>query len=236
MDDAETPLVGGRVTARVVRVGETVRRPVVGDRTVQHCLLSHLERTGFKGCPRFLGIDELGRETLSFLPGDVPWDLGHYSDAQLSAAADVLRRFHDATTDFAPVQRQRAEVMCHNDWGPPNAVFHNGLPYGIIDFDTIAPGLRLWDLGYSAWSWLDIGNPDYTADEQLRRLAVFAEAYDLLTCSVRQIAAFVLARQATLAAWAKARGKAEMATWATSTAEWTVSNIIKKLLPTSFPE
>jgi Phosphotransferase enzyme family len=236
MDDAETPLIGGRVTSGVVRVGETVRRPVMGDRTVQHELLSHLERRGFKGCPRFLGIDELGREILSFLPGDVPCDLGHYSDAQLSVAADVLRRFHDATIDFEPVRKKSAEVMCHNDWGPPNAVFRNGLPYGIIDFDTIAPGLRLWDLGYSAWSWLDIGNPDYTADEQVRRLAVFAEAYGLPTCSVPQIAAFVLARQATLSAWARGRGKVEMATWATSTAEWTVSNIIRRLLPTAFPE
>jgi Ser/Thr protein kinase RdoA (MazF antagonist) len=236
MDKAETPLGGGRVTPGVVRVGETVRRPIVSDRTLQHDLLSHMERTGFKGCPRLLGIDELGREILSFLPGDVPCDLGHYSDAQLTAAADVLRRFHDATTNFALVQKKSAEVICHNDWGPPNAVFRNGLPYGIIDFDTIAPGLRLWDLGYSAWSWLDIGNPDYTADEQLRRLAVFADAYALSTCLVHQIAAFVLARQATLAAWAKVRGKAEMATWATSAAEWTVSNIIKNLLPTAFRE
>ena len=147
-----------------------------------------------------------------------------------------MRGFHDATIDFAPVEKQSAEVMCHNDWGPPNAVFRNKLPYAIIDFDTIAAGLRLWDLGYSVWSWLDLGNPEYTADEQLRRLAVFADAYALPSCSVRQIAAYVLARQTTLAAWAKARGKIEMAAWATSAAEWTVSNVIKKLLPTAFPD
>lgn len=236
MDDAETPLAGGRVTASVVKIGETVRRPIAGDRTMQHELLIHLERGRFSGVPRFLGVDGLGREILSFLPGEVPSDLGHYTDAQLSAAAKLLHRFHDATTDLASVQRQRAEVMCHNDWGPPNAVFRGGLPYGMIDFDTIAPGLRLWDIGYSAWSWLDIGNPDYAADEQLRRLAVFAEAYFVSTCPLNQIAAFMLARQATLAAWAKERGMAEMAAWAASTAEWTVSNIIKKLLPTAFPE
>lgn len=236
MSDAEEPLVGGRVTPGVTRVGDTVRRPFVQDLTLQHELLSHLERVGFEGCPRFLGIDEAGREILSFLPGEVPRDLGHYSDAQLSAAADLLRRFHEATADFPPVRQQQAEVMCHNDWGPPNAVFRNGSPYRMIDFDTIAPGLRLWDLGYSAWSWLDIGSPDYTANEQLRRLAVFADAYASPSCSLHQIAVFVLARQATLGAWAKGRGQSAMATWATSTAEWTVSNMIKKLLPTAFPE
>ena len=105
------------------------------------------------------------------------------------------------------LRSNRPKIMCHNDWGPPNAVFRNKLPYAIIDFDTIAPGLRLWDLGYSVWSWLDLGNPEYTADEQLRRLAVFADAYALPSCSVRQIVAYVLARQTTLAAWAKARGE-----------------------------
>jgi hypothetical protein len=59
MDDAETRLVGGRVTAGVARVGETVGRPIAGDRTLQHNLLVHLEQKGFTGCPRFLGIDEL---------------------------------------------------------------------------------------------------------------------------------------------------------------------------------
>jgi Ser/Thr protein kinase RdoA (MazF antagonist) len=238
MDDAETPLVGGRVTAGVTRVGETVRRPISGDRTLQHNLLAHLEQRGFAGCPRFLGIDELGREVLSWLPGHVPAELGHYTDAQLSAAARMLRGFHDATADFAPVQEQAAEVMCHNDFGPCNTVFSDAIPCAIIDFDTIAPGLHLWDLGYSAWLWLDIGDPDldYSADEQLRRLTVFEDAYGLSTCSVDQIAAFMLARQATLATWAKGRGHVEMAAWATSAAEWTVSNIIDRLLPTAFPE
>ncbi|WP_173510153.1 phosphotransferase [Sinorhizobium psoraleae] len=67
--------------------------------------------------------------------------------------------------------------MWHNDWGPPNAVFRDGLPRGIIDFDTIRSGMGLWDLGYSVLAWLDLGNPDYTADEQLRRLFAFADRY-----------------------------------------------------------
>jgi hypothetical protein len=36
-------------------------------------LLSHLHAVGFDGAPRPLGIDERGREVLSFIPGTVPW-------------------------------------------------------------------------------------------------------------------------------------------------------------------
>lgn len=230
-DDAEIPLTGGRVTTGVVRIGETVRRPISGDPTLRHQLLAHLERWEFAGTPRFLGTDDRGREILSFLPGEVPSDLGHFSDAQLSAAAALLRRFHDATVDFPPVREQVAEVICHNDWSPPNAVFREGLPCGMIDFDAAAPGLRLWDLGYSAWLWLDLGNPDFAADEQLRRLTGFADAYGLQPGSADQVAAYALARQTSLAVYAERSGKAELARWAASSAAWTVSNITEKLLP-----
>ena len=100
-EDAETPLAGGRVTQGVVRIGETVRRPITGDRSLQHDLLTHLERRGFAGAPRFLGLDAQGREILSFVPGAVPDDLGPYDDAQIAAAARLLRGYHDATVDFA---------------------------------------------------------------------------------------------------------------------------------------
>jgi hypothetical protein len=95
----------------------------------------------------------------------------------------------------------------------------------MIDFDTIAPGLRLWDLGYSAFSWLDLGDPDYTGGEQHRRLSIFADAYDLPSCSASQIAVHAVARQTALATSAEARGKAEMARWARSAAAWTVANL-----------
>src|SRR5262245_16638835 len=96
---AELPLEGGRTTAGVVRIGDTVRRPLKANAPFVHELLRHLEARGFSGAPRFLGTDSEGRETLSFLPGDVPPELGHFSDAQLMAAARLLRQLHDATLD-----------------------------------------------------------------------------------------------------------------------------------------
>lgn len=234
MSELEVPLVGGRITAGVMRVGDTVRRPITADRSDVHDLLRHLEAIGFEGTPRLLGIDEHNREILSYLPGDVPRDLDHFSDVQLRSAAALLRRFHDTTAYSLLARRQSAEVLCHNDWGPPNAVFHQGLPYGIIDFDTMVPGLRLWDLGYSAFAWLDLGNPDYTGAEQVRRLSVFSEAYGLSACSPAQIAAYAVARQTALASSGRVKGKTEMADWAASAADWTIVNVTEKLLPTGY--
>lgn len=228
----EIPLSGGRVTAGVVRVGDTVKRPMSGDRSTVHALLNHLEASGFDGASRFLGVDEAGREILSFLPGEVPADLRHYSDDVLLASAALLRRFHDATETFAPVAEAKAEVVCHNDWGPPNAVFRDGKPYALIDFDTVRPGLRLWDLGYSASAWLDLGNDDYSGTEQIRRLGVFASGYGHPDCQPAQIAAFALARQAALAAVGHARGTMDLADWAQFISRWTTANITETLLPT----
>nr|WP_026876336.1 hypothetical protein [Jiangella gansuensis] len=50
---------------RVVRVGETVRRPVMPWSAAVQALLLHLEAVGFPYAPRFLGLDEHGREVLS---------------------------------------------------------------------------------------------------------------------------------------------------------------------------
>ena len=68
----ETALVGGDVNVGenvVVRVGDTVRRPVGPHTAYAHALLRHFERVGFDGAPRVLGLDEQGREVLSYVEG-----------------------------------------------------------------------------------------------------------------------------------------------------------------------
>jgi hypothetical protein len=56
----EKPLPGGNVSASVVRVGDTVRRPAgFWSRSVD-ALLRHLNAVGYEGAPRSLGFDELG--------------------------------------------------------------------------------------------------------------------------------------------------------------------------------
>ena len=84
----------------------------------------------------------------SYLAGDVPVELdASFSDATLTMAAQLIRRFHDATADTELTSGQ--EVVCHNDLSPCNFVFRSGKPVAMIDFDNAAPGTRLHDLGYA---------------------------------------------------------------------------------------
>ena len=174
----EVPLGGGRLTQGVVRVGDTVRRPMGPHSPFVHRLLRHLEAVGFEGAPRLLGIDEQGREVLSFLDGWVPPNLSRFADHALVAAARLLRRFHDATAGSALAGRH--EVVCHNDPSPCNAVFVDGHPAALIDFDHAAPGNRLRDVAYAGWLWTlsaDGDAPPVAA--QARRLRLMAETYGI---------------------------------------------------------
>lgn len=163
----------GGFMQKVVRVGDTVRRAPRGDVEFIRRLLGHLESAGFTGAPRWLGTDEQGRDILSFVEGKVPRALGHFDDATLREAARFIRRYHDATAPFCADGR----VACHNDPNPCNFAFRDGVPAGIFDFDNAAEGERIFDLGYAAWTWLNIGNDKAAPEEQLRRLKLFAEAY-----------------------------------------------------------
>ena len=61
-----------------MRVGDTVRRATGPWTPAVHALLRHLESVGFDAAPRVLGVDERGREVLTYLEGetigdDDPW-------------------------------------------------------------------------------------------------------------------------------------------------------------------
>jgi hypothetical protein len=78
--DGELPLRGGRTTAGVVRVGNTVRRPPSPNVQLIRRMLCHLSRRKFGAPPIFLGVDERGRDILSFIEGDVPAELAHHDE------------------------------------------------------------------------------------------------------------------------------------------------------------
>ncbi|WP_052715798.1 phosphotransferase [Devosia chinhatensis] len=224
MTEREHPLPGGQVNS-VVRIGDTVRRATKRDMSLQHALFAHLAAKGFAGAPRFLGHDEEGREILTYLPGEVFYDKDDFSDAQLVAAARLLRAYHDATLDFPPVRAAGAEILCHNDWTPANTTCLDGLPSGMIDFDTAAPGTRLWDLTYSAWMWLGLGEPVWSPQHQRRRLVLFVSAYDHPSCTPALVAACLPARQAGRIRFARAQGLPAALAWAENALDWTLGNI-----------
>jgi hypothetical protein len=217
-------LSGGRTARSVVRVGGTVRRPPALNDEFARALLGHLERQGFDGAPRFLGVDDAGRRIFSFIAGDVPDELGHHDDERLAAAARLIRRYHDATDglfEAAACREAGLEVACHNDLSPCNTVFRNGRPVALIDFDAAAAGSRAWDLGYASWLWLDLGNQDYALREQLRRLQLFVGAYGQPLCCDEIVAAAV-ERQGVLIEEGARIGNPGLSDWASTCREVTV--------------
>jgi hypothetical protein len=95
--DEAVPLQGGRITDGVVRIGDTVRRPASTASPFVASVLDLLESRGFTGAPRYLGRDEAGRDTFSFVPGWVPPKFRPWTDAQVAAAGAMARAMHDAT-------------------------------------------------------------------------------------------------------------------------------------------
>jgi hypothetical protein len=203
----EIQLSGGNATAGVVRVGETVRRPAGPWTPAVHALLLHLHEVGFRGAPRPLGMDEQGREVLSYASGTVPWpdrfDLLAPED-RLARVGRLIRDLHDALEGFTPPPDARwqtlmpaptdasgtPEMIIHHDLAPWNLVM--GDEWVFIDWDVAAPGTRLWDLAYAAHGFVPLApnRPDRPPgaappngttpdDEAAARLRVLADAYGL---------------------------------------------------------
>jgi Ser/Thr protein kinase RdoA (MazF antagonist) len=190
----ETSLSGGRVTEGVVLVQGMVRRPCRLNAELVRKLLGRLEQLGLELAPRYLGTDEEGRETFSYLHGDVPDELdAGFGDATIAAAARLIRRFHDATA--GTLLAASKEVVCHGDLSPCNTVFRGGVPVALIDFDNAAPGTRLDDLGYGLFLWLNLGTDGPDAVEQARRIRAFCDGYG--TAAGPEIVASILSAVAS---------------------------------------
>lgn len=188
------------MTPGVVRVGDTVRRPVTDRSAFVADLLHHFERRGFAGAPRHLGVDEAGRDTFSHLPGEVPSRFRRWGDDQVAAAGGLLRAFHEATRGSGLAGAH--PVVCHHDPGPNNTVFRDGLPVAFIDFDMARPGDPLEDLGYMAWTWCVSSKPQApSVRTQAAQLRVLADAYGLDVPARGRLLDAVLDRQTGNALW-----------------------------------
>jgi hypothetical protein len=201
----EIPLVGGMDPRYApVRIGDTVHRPAGSSREGVRALLRHLEAVGFDGAPRHLGVDDEGREVVSFIEGEVPlppYPAWAMTELALADLGRLLRDFHDATAGFvAPRDAEWAtdwadpagaaggagegHVICHNDVFPENVVFRDGRVVGLIDFAMAAPGRPLWDLAIAAELWCPLGDPTRRDNhpaglDAINRFGVLARAYGL---------------------------------------------------------
>lgn len=187
MLEKEELLHGGNVN-EVTRIGNTVHRTTDWNPFV-HKLLRHLEKQDFEGAPKFIGIDDKGREILSFIPGEVPGN--HYpdfkpyiwSDRSLIKCAELLRHYHDAVqgfeiSSFRPsienenlvIKGYEDEVICHNDAALYNIVFKDESPIALIDFDLAAPGPRIWDIVYMLYTSVPLASfaIDYTTGKSIK--------------------------------------------------------------------
>jgi hypothetical protein len=165
----EHQLPGGR-TSGTVRVGATVRRPLRPWTPAVHAVLRHLESIGFPGAPRVLGVDEEGREVLSYLDGRtvgerLPWPAWVHSDEALRQVGAWSRRLHDATATFVPPagvtwfagqQWRDGLVVGHHDAAPYNAVWDDDGLLGFVDWDTAGPSPRELDLAFTALTWVPL--------------------------------------------------------------------------------
>lgn len=197
MDDGgEVLLPGGLTNAGLVsRVGQTVRRPRRPTSPSTWALFDHLKRVGFDGAPRFLGVDDRGREILSFIPGEAvlePYPDWALTDEALISVAQLLRRYHDAAASFDPAgwswpefvpAEFRERLISHNDPNLDNVVFASGIAVGLIDFDLAGPGSAVWDVTCAARLWAPLRDerdtPEAVRGRTLERLRIFVDAYGL---------------------------------------------------------
>ncbi|UYY80073.1 aminoglycoside phosphotransferase family protein [Arthrobacter sp. YA7-1] len=198
------PLLGGDVTEGLVRVGDTVRRPASDASPRVRRVLDFLQSAGFQGAPRFLGIDEDGRDTLSFVPGEAagrPWPRRVADESSAISVARLVRAYDDAVQplgvpDWAYAHDGADPLGCpgsiagpatflaHMDITPENVVFRDGTAVALIDFDLLRPATRAEEvanllLWWGAWMPVTDRDPVMRGVDAASRAAVLVDAYGL---------------------------------------------------------
>jgi hypothetical protein len=193
----EERLEGGYADG-AVRVGDTVRRLAGPWTPAVHALLAHLADKGFTGAPRPLGLDEQGREVLTFLEGETigrrkPRPAWVHAEDTLDQVARWMRACHQAAADFVPPPGAAWRgggtwspglIIVHNDATPHNAAWQQGMLTGFFDWDFAGPATPEWDLALAAFTWVPLHAQWFAAAEGFtdfaarpRRLDRFLSTY-----------------------------------------------------------
>ncbi|MFS0699667.1 phosphotransferase [Cellulomonas sp. 179-A 4D5 NHS] len=189
--DVEEPLAGGNVSAGVVRVGDTVRRPAGPWTPAVHAVLTRLADVGFRHAPRSLGLDDRGRHVVEHVPGVMAHPLPDGVTAPgLADVGRLARDLHDALDGWSPppdarfqrvIPPDREDLVIHHDLAPWNLVLAEDRLV-LIDWDGCGPGTRTWDLAYAAHAFVplapaDAGGPG--TDAAAAGLRALADGYGL---------------------------------------------------------
>ena len=221
----EIELPAGDVTVGVVRIGETVRRPHQPQSYAIAAYLDHLERVGFENSPRYLGLDDQGRDVLTFIDGDVAGaeiDERFLGDELLASVARLVLKLHRASEGYdardepfplRPGAEERHEIIGHLDVTPQNVVVRDGRAFGLVDFDLAGPTTRFRDSYNAAMHWVPLlDRVDLQSgigfDDQLRRLRLFADAYGWTRDERAGLVTFGAA--AAERSWARMKQRAEL--------------------------
>jgi len=185
-DDEQPEHLPGAVGG-ATRIGRTVRRPTGPWTPAVHELLTYLDDQGLRGIPAVHGMDDEGREVLTYVEGrSVPVDREIVLDSVLEEAVAWLRDFHDLVEGFRPegpriwrggeATLDADQIICHHDPGAYNWIIQGGHFVAMIDWDLAGPGRPIDDLAFLAWTGIPLYR-EIPADEVARRLDLLVDAY-----------------------------------------------------------
>jgi aminoglycoside phosphotransferase (APT) family kinase protein len=196
--EPEQHLAGGIANAgAVVRIGDTVRRPWRPSTAATHAVLNHLGQVLPGVAPTPLGRDEQGREVLSWIDGDVaipPFPQWVTSEEFLVSLGQLLRQIHDVLEPWQPPETapwsddladpQGGPLIVHADVCPENVITRDGKAVSIIDWESAAPGRRIWDVVMTSRLCVPFTSPRrrdpaYEGLDVTARLRLFLDAYGL---------------------------------------------------------
>lgn len=192
IEEQNIQLIGGRI-GKISRVGDRVCRPTNSWTPTVHDFLKFLNDHGADFVPIPYGIDG-DKEFVSFIQGDVyndPYPKIFTEDVMIISAAKLLSRFHELSKRYiknidnkskwmlSPVHP--IEMICHGDFAPYNTVIVDEKATALIDFDTIHPGPKIWDVSYAIYRWISfIDDDEENFAENMRKIKLFLATYEMI--------------------------------------------------------
>jgi len=180
-----------------VRVGSTLRKEAGPWTPTIQALLRFLRDADFDLAPEPLGLDDRGREVMSWLEGTSatkPWPAHLVRDEGVMVLASALRRYHDVVAGFDPGPDacwrvgcrglRPGEIVCHGDLALWNTVWRLEELVGIIDWDMAEPGLPLHDVAFLALHLVPLHSDEWASatgfddpPPRAERLGLLCETY-----------------------------------------------------------